>query len=111
MGFLHDAFFRTQATRDDYPAVFRERLADGVERFLDGGVDETAGVDDDQVRAGIVGRSLIALGAQLREDALGIDQRLGTAEGDEPDPGCGFATAFFQGRSWSAGESRGRKAR
>ena len=32
-------------------------------------------------------RELVALGAQVREDALGIDQRLGAAEADEGDDG------------------------
>jgi hypothetical protein len=49
-----------------------------MERFLDRGVDETAGVDDDEVGAGVVLGGLVALGAQLREDALGVDQRLRT---------------------------------
>ena len=34
---------------DDHLAVFRERFADRIERFLDGGIDEAAGVDDDEV--------------------------------------------------------------
>ena len=71
-------------------AVLGERLADRVERLLDRGVDEAAGVDDDEVGAGVVGRGDVALGAQLGEDALGVDERLGTAERDEPD----FRTAF-----------------
>jgi hypothetical protein len=69
----------SQTTRDDDLAVFAERLADGAERFLDRGVDEAAGVDDDEVGAGVGGRGGVALGAQLREDALGVDERLGTA--------------------------------
>jgi hypothetical protein len=107
MGFLDYALLCSKATGHDHATVFGERLADGVERFLDGGVDETAGVDDDEVGAGVVGRGLIALGAQLGEDAFGIDERFRTAERDEPDLGRRFATTFFQGRSWSAGGSRG----
>jgi hypothetical protein len=67
-----------QATGDDDLAVLGECLADRMERFLDRGVDEAAGVDDDEVGAGVVLRGLVALGAQLREDALGVDQRLRT---------------------------------
>ena len=52
---------------------------------LDRGVYESAGIDDDEVGAGVVGRSDVALGPQLGEDALGINQRLGTAERYEPD--------------------------
>jgi hypothetical protein len=68
-----------QAPRDDHLAVRGERLADGAEGLLDRGVDEAAGVDDDEVGAGVVGRGGVAFGAQLREDALRIDQRLRAA--------------------------------
>jgi hypothetical protein len=109
MGFLDHAFFGAEASGDDDAAVLGERLADGVERFLDGGVDEAAGIDDDEVGAGVVCCGDIALGAQLREDALGVDQRFGTTEGNEP---YFRVTAFFQGRSWSAAEgSRGTAGR
>jgi hypothetical protein len=78
MNVLYQVLFRTQAARDYNPAILCERLADRAERFLDRGVDEAAGVDDDEVRAGVARRGGVALGAQLREDALGVDQRLGT---------------------------------
>ena len=39
----------------------------------------------DHVGAGVVGAHRIAVGAQAGEDALGIDQRLGTAEADHAD--------------------------
>ena len=71
--------FNPQTPRDDHLAVLGERLADGAERLLDGGVDEAAGVDDDEVGAGVVGRGGIALGAQLRENALRIDERFRAA--------------------------------
>jgi hypothetical protein len=76
-----------QATGDDDLAVFGQRLADGVQAFLDRVVDEAAGVDDHQVRAfeGLGG--LVALGAQLREDQFGIGQGLGAAQADETDRG------------------------
>jgi hypothetical protein len=67
-----------QATGDDDLAVLGERLADRMERFLDRGVDEAAGVDDDEVGAGVVLGGVVTLGAQLRENALGVDQRLRT---------------------------------
>jgi len=72
-------FFDTQTSRHHHFAILGERLADGLERFLDRGVDEAAGVDDDEVGAGVVLGGCVALGAQLREDALGVDQRLRTA--------------------------------
>ena len=77
-----------QATSNDNPAVLGQRLADGVQAFLDGVINETAGVDDDQVSAveGLGG--FVTLGAQLREDQLGIGQRLGAAQADKSDFGC-----------------------
>ena len=66
-----------------------ERLADGVERFRLGAVEEAAGVDDDEIGAGVLARKLIALGAQPRDDALAIDQRLRAAERDEAHFGGG----------------------
>ena len=69
----------SQATGNDNLAVLRERFADRAERFFDRGVDEAAGVDDDEVGAGVVGRGGVALGPQLGEDAFGIDERLGAA--------------------------------
>ena len=47
-----------------------------------------------------VGRDLVAFRAQLREDALGIHQRLGAAEADEADLGDAlgaFGAAFGGG--------------
>jgi hypothetical protein len=78
-----------QAAGDDDLAVLGQRLADGVQAFLDGVVDEAAGVDDHQVGAleGLGG--LVALGAQLGEDQLGVGQRLGAAQADEADLGRG----------------------
>jgi hypothetical protein len=66
-----------QAAGDDDLAVFGQGFANGVQAFLDGIVDEAAGVDDDQVRAleGLGG--LVALGAELREDEFGVGQALG----------------------------------
>jgi hypothetical protein len=72
------AFLGAEAARDHHLAVLGERLADGVERLLDGGVDEAAGVDDDEIRVVVRRRGDVAFGAQLREDALGIDERLRT---------------------------------
>src|SRR5262245_33470655 len=85
MRVLDDAALRAEAAGDDHPAVLGERLADRVARLLDRRVDEAAGVDDHEIRAGVVGRRPVALRAELGEDALGVDERLGTAEGDETD--------------------------
>jgi hypothetical protein len=73
-----DAFLGAEAASDHHLSVLGERLADGVERFLDRGVDEAAGVDDDEISVVVGRRGRIAFGAQLRQDALGIDERLRT---------------------------------
>ena len=52
-----------------------------------GAVEEAAGVDDDDVGAVVLARELVALRAQLRDDALGIHQRLGAAERNKADFG------------------------
>ena len=78
-----ELLFDTKASGDDDFAILRERLADRVERLLDRGIDEAAGVDDDEIRAGVIRRGGVALGAQLREDALGIDERFGTSQAYE----------------------------
>ena len=62
-------------------------VADGVERFRLRAVEEAAGVDDHEVGALVLARELVALRAQPRDDALGIDQRLRAAERDEADFG------------------------
>src|SRR2546422_2358176 len=72
-----------EAARHHHLAVLGERLADRAERLFHRGVDEAAGIDDDQIGAGVARRGGVALGAKLGEDALRVDQGLGTAERDE----------------------------
>jgi hypothetical protein len=74
-----DTLLRAEAAGHHHFAVLGERFADRVERFLYCGIDEAAGVDDDEVSVVVAWRGGIALGAQLREDALRIDEGLGTA--------------------------------
>jgi hypothetical protein len=62
-----------------------KRLADGLERLLDGGVDEAAGIDHHQIGALVRRRDQIALGAQLGENLFGVDQRLRATQGNETD--------------------------
>ncbi len=76
-----------QATGDDDAAVERQGLADGVQALLHRVVDEAAGVDDDEVCAFVLLARLVAFGAQLGQDELGIGQRLRAAERDESDGG------------------------
>src|SRR5262249_2923906 len=68
------------AAGDDDLAVFGHGIADRRQRFLLGAVEEAAGVDDDDIGAVMLARELIALGAQTRDDALGIHQSLGATE-------------------------------
>ena len=68
-----------EAAGDDHLAVFRQRLADRIERFVDRRIDEAAGVDDHEIRGLVARGHLIAFGAQAGQDALRVDQRLGAA--------------------------------
>ncbi len=76
---------RAHAAGDDDLAVFLQRRADRAQRLVARRIQEAAGVDDDQVGAVVLARDLVALGAQAREDALGIDERLRATETDETD--------------------------
>ena len=73
-------FFPAQAASDDDPTVFTERLADGVQRFRDGRINEAAGIDDDEIGTVVRFGGVVTFSTQLRQDLLGIDQGLGTAE-------------------------------
>src|SRR5262249_41013198 len=60
-----------------------EHLADDAERLLPGGLDEAAGVDDDDLGAvGLGGQRVAGLG-ELSKHPLGVNEVLGTAETDE----------------------------
>ena len=76
---------RAETAGDDDAAVLGERLADRFEALGLGAVEEAAGVHDDRLGSGIVGRDRVALGAQAGEDALAVHQRLGAAERDHAD--------------------------
>jgi hypothetical protein len=89
---------RPHAAGHDHPAVLGHGLADGLQGLGLGAVQEAAGVDDHHVGPVVTLGQLIPLGAQLRDDALGIDQRLGAAEGHEGD---------FWGRGVHGGSKQG----
>ena len=92
-----DVGFLAHAAGDDDPAVFGDGLADRLEALFLGGIEEAAGVDQHDVGAGVIGRHLIAFGAQLGEDSLGIDQRLGAAKRDHADARRGGKNSSHSG--------------
>ncbi len=69
-----------KATGDDHLAVLMQGFTNGVERFLHGRIDETAGIDHHGIRSAVAGHDLVALDLQLGKDALGIDQGLGATQ-------------------------------
>ena len=85
MRVAHHVALGAQTSGDDHPAVFRDRFADRVKRFLHRRLDEAAGIHHDEIGPVVRGGDRVAFGAQPGEDALRVDQRLGTAEGYEPD--------------------------
>lgn len=83
-----DRFFHAHAAGDDDFAVLGQGLSDRVQRLGLGAIDETTGIDDHHVGIVVFGRDLIALGAQLREGALGIRERFRTAQADKAYARC-----------------------
>ena len=81
----------TQAAGDDDLAVGGQRLANGVQAFAHRVIDKTAGVDDHQVSAGKGFAGLVTLSTELGEDQFAVGQRLGAAQADKADFGCGLA--------------------
>ena len=62
-----------KATRNDYLSVLRQRLSDRVKGFFTGAIEESAGVNDDQVSSIIVGSGLIAFRSELAQNSFGVD--------------------------------------
>ena len=85
MCFADDVGLGTEAAGDDHLAVFRQRFANRFERFLHRSVDEAAGVDHHHIGIVVAADDAVTFGTQLRQNALGIDGRLGAAERDETD--------------------------
>jgi hypothetical protein len=77
---------RAHAAGHDHAAVLGQRLADRLQRFRLGAVEEAAGIDQHHVGAVVVRRDRVALGAQLGQDAFAVDQGLRAAEADHPHP-------------------------
>ena len=55
IGITNTLLLHTETTRDDDAPVLGHRLADSLKAFLFGGVEEAAGVDDDDIGARVVG--------------------------------------------------------
>ena len=65
-----DVGFLAEAAGDDDAAILRDRLADRLEALFLCGIEEAAGVDQHDVRAGIVRGHGVAVRAELGQDAL-----------------------------------------
>ena len=90
-------FFCTKTTGNDHFAISVQCFANGVERLLNCGINETAGIDNDEIGTVVSGRGLIALGLELGQNLLGIDQCLGAAQGNKTDLGnfCRHGQPYF----------------
>ena len=87
------------AAGDDDLAILLQRRADRLQRLGLGAVQKAAGVHDHDIGPRMGARKLIAFGAQARENALAVDERLGAAERDEGD-----ARRLFGGRGRVGGD-------
>ncbi len=75
----------THTTGDNHLAVLADGLTDRIQRLLFGGIDKSAGVDHNNVSVVIGRHNIVAVQPELRENALGVDESLGTTEADETD--------------------------
>ena len=73
------------ASRYDHTSVLGQRFADGIETFLFGAVEKTAGIHDNDIRTGVVWRKLIPFRPQTRDYALAIDKGLRASQRDNAD--------------------------
>mgnify|MGYP000014325061 CR=1 FL=1 len=81
---------------------------ENIEREVARAVEETACVHEHEVGALIVGRDLVALGAQAGQDAFAIDQRFGAAEGDHADGGLAVTLGLAKAGGWGEVGAEGR---
>ncbi len=99
---------RPQAAGDDHPAVFGQRLADRIQRFRLGAVQKAAGVDDHRIRARVIRADRVTLGAQARQDAFAVHQRLGATQADHADGRLTVAPLFGDAGAGKVGAKIGR---
>ena len=64
MGCADNVRFLAHAARHDHAAVLGNRFADGLQALFLGRIEEAAGVDQHDIRAGVIGAHRIAVGAQ-----------------------------------------------
>ena len=95
----NDFGFLAHAARDDDAAIFGNRFPDSFEAFFLGRIEKAAGVDEDHVGAGIVGRHFVPVGAQLGHDLLAVDECLGQPSETSPTRGGLGRVVTFIGRA------------
>ena len=76
-----------EAAGDDHAAIFGHGLADGFEAFGLRAIEKSTGVYHHDIGAVIAWGNRVALGAQARQNPLGIHQRLRAAKADKADFG------------------------
>ena len=93
---LYEAAGYDDATR--FAAVLLlvlDHLEDGVDGLLLGGVDEAAGVDDDDLGVFSAGSEFGSVVVEQAHHDLGVDEVLGAAERDEAYFGAGLGRDFL----------------
>jgi hypothetical protein len=86
--FVFVALYHATDADDSFAPPFvleAARLDECVDGFFFGGVDEPAGVDDDDIGVGHIGRILGAAVGQLGDIALAVDGVFVAPEGDHGD--------------------------
>ena len=76
-----------QTAGDNHLAVLGQSLANGFQRLFNRRIDKAAGIDDHQIGVLVRRRDNIAFSTQAAHDLLGINQRLRTTKGHQPDTG------------------------
>jgi len=87
----------------DHAAIFGQRLANGSEALGLGAIQKATGVHNHRVRARVIRRDCITLGAQTSQDALAIHQGFGATKADHTNFGLARTGGF---RHRCAGEIR-----
>lgn len=89
-----------EAPSHNDPAVGSKRFAYRIETFLDGIVDESTGIDDDQVGPFERLGGGIPLGAQLGQDQFRVSEGFGAARLTKPTLGAAVVTRRSGRTTW-----------